>query len=88
MPGATTPPAPYPPPWPWRWAATGWRLLSRGPRAAPAARPRCACGCPARRPCARPLRPPLRRALGTVRLVSLPADSASVLPGAGRRSLA
>ena len=60
----------------------GWRLLSRalGLHLPPAdVRLRL----PGTPPPRSPLRPPLRRALGTVRLVSLPADSATyfLVPG-------
>ena len=60
----------------------GWRLLSRavGLHLLPAdVRLRL----PGTPPLRSPLRPPLRRALGTVRLVNLPADSASyyLVPG-------
>ncbi len=60
----------------------GWRLLSRavGLHLLPAdVRLRL----PGTPPLRSPLRPPLRRALGTVRLVSLPVDSASyyLVPG-------
>ena len=60
----------------------GWRLLSRalGLHLPPAEVRLRLPGTPPRRS---PLRPPLRRALGTVRLVSLPADSATyyLVPG-------
>ncbi len=60
----------------------GWRLLSRalGMHLTPA---EIRLRLPGTPPYRSPLRPPLRRALGTVRLVSLPADSASyyLVPG-------
>jgi len=60
----------------------GWRLLSRalGLHLAPA---EVRLRLPGTPPFRSPLRPPLRRALGTVRLVSLPVDSASyyLVPG-------
>ena len=60
----------------------GWRLLSRalGMHLTPA---EVRLRLPGTPPYRSPLRPPLRRALGTVRLVSLPADSASyyLVPG-------
>lgn len=61
----------------------GWRLLSRvlGVHLPPA---EVRLRLPGTPPPRSPLRPPLRRALGTVRLVSLPADSATyyLVPGA------
>lgn len=60
----------------------GWRLLSRalGMHLPPA---EVRLRLPGTPPFRSPLRPPLRRALGTVRLLSLPADSASyyLVPG-------
>lgn len=61
----------------------GWRLLSRALGLSdPPAEVRLRL--PGTPPFRSPLRPPLRRALGTVRLVSLPADSATyyLVPGA------
>jgi hypothetical protein len=65
----------------------GWRLLSRavGLHLLPAdVRLRL----PGTPPLRSPLRPPLRRALGTVRLVTLPADSATYYLVPGGDSLA
>ncbi len=66
----------------------GWRLLSRalGMHMPPA---EIRLRLPGTPPFRSPLRPPLRRALGTVRLVSLPADSASyyLVPGGDSTSV-
>ncbi len=64
----------------------GWRLLSRalGLHLVPA---EVRLRLPGTPPFRSALRPPLRRALGTVRLVSLPADSASYYLVAGGDSL-
>jgi hypothetical protein len=66
----------------------GWRLLSRavGMHLLPA---EVRLRLPGTPPLRSPLRPPLRRALGTVRLVSLPADSASyyLVPGGDSSSI-
>jgi len=64
----------------------GWRLLSRavGLHLPPA---EVRLRLPGTPPMRSALRPPLRRALGTVRLVSLPADSASYYLLPGRDSL-
>ncbi len=66
----------------------GWRLLSRavGLHLVPA---EVRLRLPGTPPLRSALRPPLRRALGTVRLVSLPADSASyyLVPGGDSSSI-
>ncbi|MGI4865006.1 MAG: hypothetical protein ACRYFZ_13870 [Janthinobacterium lividum] len=66
----------------------GWRLLSRALGFSdPPAEVRLRL--PGTPPFRSPLRPPLRRALGTVRLVSLPADSATyyLVPGGDSTSV-
>ena len=73
---------PLPPTVPIAVRGNGWRLLSRavGLHRQPA---EVRLRLPGTPPPRSPLRPPLRRALGTVRLVSLPADSATyyLVPG-------
>jgi hypothetical protein len=74
---------PLPPTVPITVRGNGWRLLSRVVRLnLPPAEVRLRL--PGTPPFRSPLRPPLRRALGTVRLVALPADSATfyLVPGA------
>jgi hypothetical protein len=82
------PARPLPPTVPIEVRGNGWRLLSRavGLHLLPAdVRLRL----PGTPPLRSPLRPPLRRALGTVRLVSLPTDSASyyLVPGGDSTAL-
>jgi hypothetical protein len=76
------PARPLPPTVPIEVRGNGWRLLSRavGLHLLPAEVRLRLPGTPPQRS---PLRPPLRRALGTVRLVRLPADSATyyLVPG-------
>ena len=77
------PARPLPPTVPIEVRGNGWRLLSRVLHLnLPPAEVRLRL--PGTPPLRSPLRPPLRRALGTVRLVSLPADSATyyLVPGA------
>ena len=77
------PAQPLPPTVPITVRGNGWRLLSRVLHFnLPPAEVRLRL--PGTPPFRSPLRPPLRRALGTVRLVSLPADSAAfyLVPGA------
>jgi hypothetical protein len=81
------PARPLPPTVPIEVRGNGWRLLSRavGLHLLPAdVRLRL----PGTPPLRSPLRPPLRRALGTVRLVNLPADSATYYLVPGGDSLA
>lgn len=70
------PARPLPPTVPIEVRGNGWRLLSRavGLHREPA---EVRLRLPGTPPLRSPLRPPLRRALGTVRLVRLPADSAT-----------
>ena len=82
------PARPLPPTVPIEVRGNGWRLLSRavGLHLLPAdVRLRL----PGTPPLRSPLRPPLRRALGTVRLVTLPADSATyyLVPGGDSAAL-
>lgn len=76
------PARPLPPTVPIEVRGNGWRLLSRavGLHLVPA---EVRLRLPGTPPLRSALRPPLRRALGTVRLVSLPADSALyyLIPG-------
>jgi len=82
--GRYHPARPLPPTVPIEVRGTGWRLLSRslGLHMQPAdVRLRLPNTPPYNRS---PMRPPLRRVLGTVRLMSLPSDSATyyLVPGA------